>query len=61
MYRKALVLLASLVVLSPPAPAAAADPPVVLVAESEAGVVQIDPASGAKLRVLVPGGRAPAL
>jgi hypothetical protein len=56
-----LLLLLSLVVAGAPATAAADGPPVVLVAEADRGVVQLDPATGAVVRLLVPGGRQPAL
>src|SRR5689334_15307549 len=61
MVRRLLVLICSLLVAVAPTAAEAEDPPVVLVGEGDAGVVQLDPTTGAALRVLVPGGRSPAL
>ncbi|MDT7537381.1 MAG: hypothetical protein QOI82_966 [Actinomycetota bacterium] len=59
--RLPLLLLLSLVVAGAPTPAAADGPPVVLVAETDRGVVQLDPTTGAVVRLLVPGGKQPAV
>src|SRR4051794_8972145 len=55
----AVLAVAAASVVAVPTASSAADSPVVLVAETEAGIVQLDLGTGAVLRLLVPGGRSP--
>src|SRR4051812_29664058 len=55
----AVLAVAAAAVVAVPTASSAAESPVVLVAETEAGIVQLDLDTGAVLRLLVPGGHSP--
>ncbi len=54
-------LLGTVLLLAPLSPAAAADPPTVVVAVARGGIVQLDPTTGARQRLLVAGATDPAV